>query len=642
MKKYYVIFLLLFTIFYLAAQNAENKFTPVTPLQIKELLNKSEVKNKHPRLYFNENDNARVIKFLADGDVLIKTGYAVYRKESDSILQKPLLTYHLDDAKLRVTSVHDFARELPSLLMMYLLDRDTACANRVIRQFELLKDYPDWGANRHFLDTGIGSFNFAFAYDVLYFYLTEQQRTMFQQAVMKHALLPGKEQLKNNEWWSNSNHNWNGICNGGLIMAALAMFEANPDEMSEIIALAINKLPKYINSFEPDGQSEEGLMYWGYGLMYTTITLESMQRVLGSAFGLDQMPGFKKTGWFPAYISGPVASLNIGDDPLKTERSRSFFWFAKNYKDTALASMQYELCMEAKIMNWMEMFYYDPQMLAANSTERFIPFENHIHGIEVMTLRDGWGKDALFVSMHGGNNFANHGHLDAGSFDIQAMGEVWANGNLGRDDYTNPGYFSKTTKPDYHDKDTLQTIPGRWHFYRLRAEGKNCLVFNPSTRPDQDEKASAILKEKKTGDDESSYTLNLTNCYSRDVTSYFRKISLNKVDEFITVEDEFDAKKSSLLWWSMHTRAAVKIEMGGKTAILQIKDKKMRVEIKSPSHAAFSILGATYLPGESFPLTRNSENLGFNKLAIRLDEMKSGNIKVQFTPIRITKINSKN
>ena len=641
MKKYLGFLLLMIAAINAWTQVDVKQFTPVTAVQIQELLRKSPVINTHPRLFFNNNDITSVKNLLASGDELIKIGFSNYKKEATTILHQPLLTYYIDAAGLRVPSVHDFAKQLPALIMMYVLENDTACANRIIRQMELMNTYNDWGANRHFLDAGIGGFDFAIAYDVLYNYLTAEQRKMFRSAVMKYVLIPGKEQLKNNAWWSNANHNWNGICNGGLIMAALALYEENADEMSEIIAMAVNKLPKYIRSFEPDGQSEEGLMYWGYGLMYTTITFESMQRVLGTSFGIDQFPGFKKTGWFPAYVSGPVTSLSIGDDPIKETRSRSFFWFAKNNTDTALALQQYELCKETSTMSWMDMFYYDPAVLQANQGRKRIELNNYIRGIEVMSLRDGWNKDAVFVSMHGGNNFANHGHLDAGSFDIQALGEVWAYGNLGRDDYTYPGYFSKTTLPTYTGIDSPQTVAGRWHFYRLRAEGKNCIVFNPSASPDQNEMGAAVFSNQQIGVNESSYTLDLTNCYSRDVTSYTRKILLNKSTSLITVQDEFLAKAAATVWWSMHTKAAITIRPDGKSALLQIKDKQMIATIKSPANAIFQVLDATYLPGESFPFTKNSTNSGFKKLVIKMQAIKSENIQVIFEPVKMLSSNKK-
>lgn len=615
-------------------QKNDRGFTPVTPEMIKERLNTSIVKNVHPRLFFSTNDIIRVKQLYQHGDTLINIGYAQNKDEAIETLKKPLLKYFLDDAKLRVPSVHTFAVQLPSLIMMYQLTGDTTYARRVVNQFELMSTYPDWGANRHFLDAGIGGFNFALAYDALYTYLSIDEKKMMKDAVLKYVLIPGKEQLQKRIWWSTANHNWNGICNGGIIMAALAMYEDEPQEMSEIIALAINALPKYIQSFEPDGQSEEGLMYWGYGLMYTTIAMESMQRVLGSAFGLDQMPGFKKTGWFPAYVSGPVSSLNIGDDPIKNGRSRSFFWFAKNNNDSALAKMQYDLCKETNTMNWMDMVYYNPAMIKAKSANKKTSLENYIHGIEVMSLRDGWNKNALFVSMHGGNNFANHGHLDAGSFDIQALGEVWAYGNLGRDDYTYPGYFSKTTLPTYYGVDSIQTVAGRWHFYRLRAEGKNCLVFNPSASPDQNEMGTATLLSQQIGVNESSYTLNLTNCYSRDVKSYSRKIQLNKSTSVITVQDDFIANATSTVWWNMHTKADINIQTGCRSALLRINNKEMTVTIKSPDSAVFQVLDATYLPGQSFPYTKNSDNVRFKKLAIKIEKINTEKILVVFEPLK--------
>lgn len=631
--RLFLLALMLFFTTSLFCQHMDSGFSPVTAGMIRGRLESSAVKSIHPRLFFSTKDIERIKGFLRKGDPMIQIGYDEVRQQADEILKQPLLQYFLDEAKLRVPSIHKFAAQLPSLVMMYKLTGDTSYARRIVAQFSLMSGYPDWGADRHFLDAGIGGFNFALAYDAVYSFMSSGERRMMKEAVMKHVLMPGKKQLQKNVWWSTATHNWNGICNGGVIMAALAVFEDDPEWMSETIALALNNLPRYIRSFEPDGQSEEGLMYWGYGLMYTTIAFESMQRVLGTAFGLDQLPGFRKTGWFPAYVSGPVTSLSIGDDPVKNSRSRSFFWFAKNNNDSALAKMQYELCLENNSVSWMDMLYYDPGMVQLNAAAKQIPLENYIRGIEVMSLRDGWRKHSAFVSMHGGSNAANHGHLDAGSFDIQALGEVWAYGNLGRDDYTYPGYFSKKTLPGYQAEDTQQTIPGRWHFYRLRAEGKNCLVFNPSVRPDQNEMGMAVLSDKQADLIQSSFTLDLTSCYSRDVTSYTRKIQLNKQTSLITLFDSVKAKRPSTVWWSMHTMATICIQDNGKAALLRIGDKQMRAVIKSPADVVFEVSDAVYLPGASFPKTMNTPNTGFRKLLIKARNFTEGTIQVEFRPL---------
>ena len=612
--------------------NAQPAALPTTPSMVKELLERSAQRGVHPRLFFSEDDILRLGLLESKGDPLIRLGHRQLQEEARSVLSQPYLTYFLDDARLRVPSVHKFALQVPPLVMMYRLTGDTAYAERAIRQVVMMAGWPDWGADRHYLDAGIGAFNVAMIYDGLFGYLDDARKKVIRDAVMKHVLIPGKRQMEKRAWWSTSNNNWNGICNGGIVMAALAMYEEDPAGMSEVISLAVNNLPKYLNSFEPDGQSEEGVMYWSYGLTYTILALESMQRVAGSTFGLDRPPGFMKTGWFPALVSGPVTTLNIGDDPLKDSRSRSFFWFARQYKDTALALLQYDLCRETQVMSWSDMLYYEPEVITATAKRKSILADNHVRGIEVMSLRTGWDRDATFVSMHGGRNDANHGHLDAGTFDIQAMGEVWAYGNMGRDDYTFPGYFTKKTLPDYFDRDTLQYEPGRWHFYRLRAEGKNCLVFDPGIRADQDEKGVAVKKRSSSDASSSFHVLDLADCYKRDVDAYQRAISLDKRKRIISIQDEFVMKQAGVAWWQMHTRAMLEISEDGRTVVMTQAGKKMIARIAGPSGARFSELPATYLPGRSFPLTRNSPNEGFKKLVIRLDAVKEGRLRVDFMP----------
>jgi hypothetical protein len=608
------------------------KASLTTPASVLTLFNQSNEVGVHPRLFFNKKDITRIRQLLQANDSLIGIGYRQIIKEADLIVSQPLFSYALDDAKLRVPSIHQFASQIPNLVMAYLMTNDTIYAHRAYAQLEKMASYPDWGADRHFLDAGIGAFNVALAYDGLYDYLGSFRREILRQSLVKHVLQPGFTQLKKNVWWSTAHHNWNGICNGGIIMAALSLFETDPTWMAELVSLAVNRLPNYISSFEPDGQSEEGLMYWSYGLMYTTIAFESLQRVLGTNFGLDTYPGFKKTGWFPAYVSGPITSLNIGDDPLKNSRSRSFFWFAHHYGDTLLAKWQHELCLETQTMTWMDMIYYNPSVIDAAQKPAFA-LDSYTKGIDVMTAQSSSKKEATYIALHGGRNNANHGHLDAGSFEIQAKGEVWAYGNLGRDEYTYPGYFSKQTIPSYKDRDTVQTIPGRWHFYRLRAEGKNCLIINPDTRPDQDEQGEAKLINRVSSLTEALYTIDLTSCYNRDVDFYYRTVHLNRSTEAIIIKDSLHTKGISRLWWQLHTKAKIKLGPDGRSATLYQNGKTMRATIVKGGKGFFADMPATYLPGQNFPLTKNSPNKDFRKLVFETGNFTEGVIEILLEPV---------
>lgn len=603
----------------------------ISPEIVQKCFDQTGLKNKHTRLFFNSDDIKRIKELYSQHDKLIRIAFDQIEKNANNILTQPIMHYKLDDAHLRISSIHGFASQVTALVMMYNLTGKKEYADRCYAQLVAFAAYPDWGADRHFLDTGISGFDIALAYDGLYDYLTDEQKSVLRKAALKNLFLPAQKQMVENRFWHVSTNNWNGICNGGVIMAALAMYESDEHFMSNIIASAANGLPQYIKEFEPDGQSVEGLGYWGYGLMYTTITMEAMQRVLGTTFNLDNTNGFRKTGWFPLYASGPVASLNFGDDNIKNTKDGSFFWFAKRFNDSALAKFEYDICLDHKGASWMDMIYYNPTLINHSVNLKKLPTEIYIRGAEMMSLRNNWDDDAFFVSFHGGKNNRSHGHLDAGSFDIQAEGEVWANGDLGSDNYTFPGYFSKTSLPAYFDKPTPQTQPGRWHFYRLRAEGTNNLVFNPSACPDQYEKGEAKLISQVAGVNESSYTIDLSDCYQRDVKNYTRKIQLNKATKVISVVDDFKAKKESTLWWSMHTKANIYILPDGKSAELNLGGKRLYASIVSPAVAKFQVLDATYLPGESFPMTRNSENKDLKKLAIKLDNQKENVIQVDFS-----------
>lgn len=578
----------------------------------------------HPRLLYTNQTIDRIKKLVAKQDPFVRMYLANAKKAADAVLKEPLLNYGLDAANLRIPSIHQFAGQVPGLIFMYQITGDKKYAERCYRQFEVLAAYPDWGADRHFLDTGIGAFIFAFVYDGLYHYLSPKQRRVLEEAVYTHALRPGKYQIENGKgvWkWYVANNNWNGICNGGLIAASLALYDRDPKFASGLIASAASGLPRYLIEFEPDGQSEEGLMYWSYGLMYTVLALESMNNTLGTTYGLADLPGLKKSGWFPFLLSGPVVSLNIGDDPLRKGRDASFFWFSRFYKDSALARQHFNLCLEKKSCHWGDIYFYDPDFIGGEEN-REIALDNYIRGIELYSLRENWtSKDAMYIAMHGGANHANHGHLDAGSFYIQAMGEVFAYGNLGSDNYTYPGYFSKKTCPDYSDPIDSQKESGRWHFYRLRTEGKNCLVVNPSIRPEQKETGTATLYAKETSQDgtRSSYTIDLSDCYERDVKAYHRTIGLDRQKKELSVTDQITCKDPhSTIWWFMHTKADVELQDDGRIALLTVNGKRLKAEITSPSEARFTVLPATYLYEDAYPLTKNSENAGFKKLAIEL------------------------
>ena len=83
----------------------------------------------------------------------------------------------------------------------------------------------------------------------------------------------------------------------------------------------------------------------------------------------------------------------------------------------------------------------------------------------------------------------------------------------------------------------------------------------------------------------------------------------------------------------MHTKADISISDNGRSAILTQNGKKAKLEIIGTKDAIFQVFPATYLPGEEFPFSKNSENKGSQKICIRMENVKSEKIRVDFIPL---------
>ena len=89
-------------------------------------------------------------------------------------------------------------------------------------------------------------------------------------------------------------------------------------------------------------------------------------------------------------------------------------------------------------------------------------------------FRSAWDDPAaLFVGVKAGYNQVNHGHLDLGNFELDALGERWAR-DIGSDDYNLPGYWSGGRGGK------------RWSYYRLGSESHNvCMLGGAQQDPRQ-------------------------------------------------------------------------------------------------------------------------------------------------------------
>ena len=231
----------------------------------------------------------------------------------------------------------------------------------------------------------------------------------------------------------------------------------------------------------------------------------------------------------------------------------------------------------------------------------------------MFSLRErNYDGNSLWIAAQAGKNNIDHCHLDCGSFVLDWGGYRWAL-DLGYDDYNLDGYFY--TK--------------RYNYYRVRAEGHNTLVINPST--DKDQKISADTKIEKfvSNDNYSFAVMDLTSAY--DAKSVKRGIYMGDDRKSITIRDELELdSESDVVYWYMHTDANINII--NNIAYLSKGGKEMQLEFLAEGcDALIDVVEAKAL----IPLDgseNDNPNKGIKKIRITLTNGVKPNLTVKITP----------
>ena len=552
--------------------------------------------------------------------------YQRTKRAADGILGDPPDQYKVEgDAGLGHVSDDVFWR-VSQLAMAYRLEGENKYAARAWQELQAAAEFPDWNPDE-FLSTAMMTHAFAVGYDWIPW--TEKQRTILRDAIVEKGLKPALRcyQAKPDYgWWVRADHNWNQVCNGGIGMGAIALLDDLPDLSKQILGYAVKSLRLPMERFAPDGGWPEGPSYWEYGSYYNCAFLASLMNALGTDYGLSAAPGFADTGLFPIYLSGPAGrTFNFADPGGETSDSDHplhaphMFWLARRFRQPLYAWYPWKYSAEYWWGLALDLVWFDPDFRDPHAEN--LPLDKHFRRIEVVTFREAWNDaDAVFVAFKAGDNQANHAHLDIGSFVIDALGQRWAL-DLGADDYNLPGYWEN------------ERGGRRWDYYRLRAEGHNTVVVNPSNRPDQNPEANAKIVRYQSKPEKSYAIANLLFPYAGDVLSFQRGIALSDRRN-VTVQDEISTVWSSDIWWFMHTMADVRLSDDRRTATLIHDSARLHCSIGSPPEACFALMNAEPLPSSPNP-SGQTPNTGIQKLAIHLSGVRMVTLNVLMVPLGV-------
>jgi Heparinase II/III-like protein len=578
------------------------------------------MQTQHPRLFLHDSD-LPALKHAIATDPFVKDQFEALRDYADQLLTTPPDVYVIGGVEHTLLDTsRDMESRVFALAGLYRVTGDKRYADRATTEMLAAASFPDWYPT-HFLDTGEMTATLGLGYDWLYSVLSPADRTTIKNAIATKGIDPWLERIKSGDAIHHEHNNWNQVCNGGESIGALAIAEDEPQRAAAILDHAHSAITDIMKLFAPDGGFEEGPTYWLYATAYNLMYIDALNTALGTDFGASNAPGFDRTGDYHIQADGPTYLLsNFGDAGVGgASPTAQMFWLARRFNKPFYSAHERDL---ARVNNLtakptatahgeqpdtrttgrgrfalMLLLWSAEQSQAPNSNSNAqLPLVQSFARVDQAYLRGAWNDpNAWYIGFKGGDAHASHGHLDLGSFVMDALGQRWAS-DLGPDSYGLPGYFG----------------PKRWSYYRMSTEGHNTLTIDGAN---QDLDSKAPLTSTGTMGKTLYSIADLSQTYKGKLTSWNRGIAL--IDKRrVLVQDEIEPAQTVDVVWNFHTFANVEIAKDGRFATLTQNGPMLQVHILKPAEAHFTTASIKSAPPQE-------PNSGLTNLVILLPKQST-------------------
>jgi hypothetical protein len=556
-----------------AVVSGQPGFADPLPLADFDTLNwTSALRPDHPRLVLTP-DRLRTLRQRIASESAFAAYYGGVRQLAEQLLATAPLERELTGRRLLSVS-REALRRTTTLALVYLIEKDDRYLARLDQELRAVSAFRDWNPN-HFLDVAEMSLAVALALDWCGDELPNTTRERAYSALYELGL---KTSFAADYWWIDSEHNWNQVCHGGMVAAALTLAERHPEMAGRAIHRALQHIPSALRAYAPDGAYPEGPGYWAYGTAYSVVTTEMLQSALGRDFGIAAYPGFVGSGLFSRLMQSPSGRyFNYGDNRANAGAGAAelLAWFAINDRHPALyrpdqLSEVYRgngkpsrLAPTALI--WLAGF-------TGNAADE-LPVSWLGGGPNpVFTLRDA--KDtSFFLAGKGGRGSINHGNLDAGSFVFDLDGVRWAH-DLGTQSYNELEKigFQLWGKDQQAD---------RWKLISKNSYNHNTLTVNDSLH-----RVDGFATLERLAD--TTFRVDLTPVFAGLLASAertFRKLGPRSFQ--VTDRISFLDSVTQTVSWRMLTTADVRLTETG--AVLHEDGKRLELRISQPTGIRFSV-----------------------------------------------------
>ncbi len=560
----------------------------------------------------------RNLKRKLKSDPLVANYYDAIKLNSKEILKEPFLTRHMVGRRLLGTS-REMLYRINMLGMVYRIDGGKDILNRIDEEVKAVCGFSDWNPS-HFLDVAEMSMAVALAIDWVGNDLPKSTVEMAKDALIEKGINPSWE---GNRGWIDGTNNWNQVCNGGMIAAAIMIADRNPDLAAKTISRSLEGMPHALAEYGPDGVYPEGSTYWSYGTSFSVLTSALLESAFGTDFGIAAYPAFKASadfrkqsiapsGWYYNFAdcgdkhgeSGDITLAWFGTktgNPLYVEKEK----FMQPAEDMGKLSR-----IAGAGLVWLSQF--------EAREEKKLPLAWKGDGTNPIVVFRGEkeGPDSYYFGGKGGRATISHGNMDAGSFIWELDGVRWV---------IDPGNqpYNELEITGFNLWGNCQDCE-RWTLLTKNNFGHSTLTVNDALHVNE---GFAALENFREGNQPEA-TFDLTPVFGENLASAKRTFKKPN-DRSIEIEDFIQTNdKTESITWQLLTQADVEIVKGG--ALLKQDGKE--VKLSNLSHPDYRI---SVISLDPTPLELDRHYKGLKRLEIRVPawtmENGEGTVKVRLT-----------
>jgi hypothetical protein len=570
------------------------------PISVKYI--KSNLRKSSPRLILTPAIEKK-LKSKLKSDPMVRNYYAAMKLNADQILKEPLLTREVVGRRLLATS-REMLYRMNILGMVYRIEKDQAILKRIDEEVKAVSNFSDWNPS-HFLDVAEMSLAISLALDWAGEALPKSTVELAKTALIEKGIKPGFPQNAVPGWVNNTN-NWNQVCNGGMIAAAITIADKDPELAAMTISRSLDGMPNALKQYGPDGLYPEGATYWGYGTSFSVATSSLLVSAFGTDFGIAEYPAFVESadfrllsvapsGWYYNFADCGDKGGNSGDitlawfaqqtgNPLYLEREKFLQSPEEMDKLSRLAGAG---------LVWLSQF--------ENKNETKLPLAWKGEGENPVVIFRGGSDDPrqYYFGGKGGRATVSHGNMDAGSFIFELDGIRWS---------IDPGNqsYHEIEKTGFNLWGNCQNCQ-RWTLLTKNNFGHSTLTVNDVLHVNTGFASLANFKEGE----QPEATFDLKKVFGGKLNGVTRRF-VKENGHSLLIEDKFQTNDSTKsITWQLITAADVEITEDG--ALLKQEGKQLKLENLSHPEVMVSVISLDPPPIE---LDRRIENL--KRIEIRL------------------------